>query len=403
MKISKTSIIALLLWLPLVLLGQTGEQLELEKRKKRLQQEIKQISKLLQSEQNEREGLLEDIQVMDGRIDRVEKLIALTNQQNNLITKQINGNLKKIDIARKELGILRKDYAQLLLAAHRQKSKGNRILFILSAQDFWQAYKRLQYTKQYANHRKQQSYKIKQTTEELAQLNKGLLKNKAQKDQLVSENKQLRNSLENDRNKHQALLTSVKANEAKYKNSIAAKTKESERLDKQISALIKAAIAANNKKTGSKSTNRFELTPERLLVANNFKANKGKLPWPVNQGVISQGFGVYADKLYPGIKHNNNGVTITTDKNAEVRAIFDGEVISVEIFKTGQRGIYIRHGDFVTMYFNLAQVSVTKGDRVKAKQTIGKVFDGRGNTGKLKFYVYQNTTKLNPQEWLAGR
>ena len=143
------------------------------------------------------------------------------------------------------------------------------------------------------------------------------------------------------------------------------------------------------------------LTPEAKLVANNFSANKGKLIWPVEKGIKSQGYGVYADKLYPGIKHRNNGVTIATDEGSQARAIFEGEVIAILSVPGGSRGVQIKHGNFISTYYNLSKVYVKKGDKVAAKEAIGAIYTSRfDGTTKLKFYLYQDSNRLNPEEWI---
>ena len=123
--------------------------------------------------------------------------------------------------------------------------------------------------------------------------------------------------------------------------------------------------------------------------------------WPVEKGVKSQGFGVYADKIYPGIKHQNNGVTISTNKGEKARAIFDGEVIDVKTIRTGQKVVLIRHGNFISTYYNLANAYVQKGDIVNARTELGEVYTNRNNgLTKLKFYLYQENKKLNPEDWI---
>ncbi|MFD0795907.1 murein hydrolase activator EnvC family protein [Maribacter chungangensis] len=170
--------------------------------------------------------------------------------------------------------------------------------------------------------------------------------------------------------------------------------------------MIRSAIAASNKKSGvttkaKASTSEFVLTPEATIVANNFSANKGKLIWPVEKGIKSQGFGIYKDPIYPGIKHESNGVIIATDSGAKARAIFEGEVIAILSVPGGNKGVQIKHGNFISTYYNLNQLFVKKGDKVATKQELGTVFTNTANgQTRLKFYLYQNTSKLNPEEWV---
>ena len=200
--------------------------------------------------------------------------------------------------------------------------------------------------------------------------------------------------------------SNCKKNENKFVASIKTKQKEARKLDKQIEKLIRSAIVASNKKAGVKTTTKssstkFVLTPEAKIVANNFTANKGKLVWPVEKGFKSKGFGVYKDAVYPGIKHQNNGVIIATDKDADARAIFEGEVIAVLAVPGGNKGVQIKHGNYISTYYNLSEVYVKKGNKVTAKEAIGKVHTNLvNNKTLLKFYLYRDVSKLNPEEWI---
>ena len=157
--------------------------------------------------------------------------------------------------------------------------------------------------KQYTAHRKAQGEKIAQKTDEILKLNIDLTEQRKAKDALISENTQIKNSLSREINTQKDLLKSIRQNETKYTAAIAEKKKEARKIDREIERLIRSAIASSNKRAGSSSSNTFVLTPEAKMVADNFSSNKGKLIWPVEKGVKSQGFGVYADKVYPGIKH----------------------------------------------------------------------------------------------------
>ncbi|KKM18432.1 hypothetical protein LCGC14_1665790, partial [marine sediment metagenome] len=146
---------------------------------------------------------------------------------------------------------------------------------------------------------------------------------------------------------------------------------------------------------------KFLLTPEAAIVANSFSANKGKMIWPVEKGFKSQGYGVYADAIYPGIKHESNGVVITTDAGAKARAIFRGEVIGILSIPGGNKAVQVKHGNFISTYYNLSTIYVKKGDRVNAKTVLGDIYTNRSNgQTRLKFYLHQNTSKLNPEDWV---
>lgn len=202
------------------------------------------------------------------------------------------------------------------------------------------------------------------------------------------------------------LVNSIRKKEGEYASQIKQKRSQADELDRQIQKLIREAIAESNKKAGAKATGgsatTFALTPEGRLIANNFAANKGSLIWPVERGYKSQGYGQYADPVYPDVKHNNNGVTIATIQGAKARAIFDGEISAIIAIPGGNKAVQVRHGNYITTYYNLSDVYVRKGEKVKAKQSLGAIVTNP-ITGKteMKFFLYKDTVKLNPEQWIA--
>ena len=383
-------------------LAQTSEQKALEAKRERLQKEIKEINRLLFAEKKEKGNVLDQMEALDNRINVRQELIRVTNQQSNLLNRQINVNIRSISKLREDLKILKEDYAQLIRKTYQNKAQNNRLMFLLSADNFFQAFKRLQYMEQYAKHRKKQGEDIQKKTDQLAQLNQELVQQRKSKEQLLAENKRVKASLFDEIQTQKDLLQSIRQNESKYTAAIAKKQREARKIDREIERLIKSAIVSTNRKAGSSSSRtKFVLTPEAKLVATNFSANKGKLIWPVEKGVKSQGYGVYADRLYPGIKHRNNGVTIATDKGSKARAIFEGEVIAVISVPGGSKGVSVKHGNYISTYYNLTNLYVKKGDRVAAKDVLGDVYTSRfDGTTKLKFYLYQDTNRLNPEDWI---
>ncbi len=382
--------------------AQTSEQKALEAKRSRLQQEIKEINRLLFAERKEKGSVLDQMEALDNKINVRQELIRVTNQQSNLLNRQINVNIRNISKLREDLKLLKEDYANLIRKTYQSKSQSNRLMFLLSADNFFQAFKRLQYMQQYAKHRKQQGEDIVKKTDELTQLNQDLVRQRKEKEILLAENTKAKNELSKEIESQRNLLRSIKQNEAKYSAAIAEKQKEARRIDREIENLIKSAIASSNRSSGkSTSSATFALTPEAKLVADNFSANKGRLIWPVEKGIKSQGYGEYADKLYPGIKHRNNGVTITTDKGSKARAIFEGEVIAIISVPGGGKGVTLKHGNYISTYYNLSTLYVKKGDKVAAKEVLGEINTNRlDGTTKLKFYLYRDSNRLNPEDWI---
>jgi len=292
----------------------------------------------------------------------------------------------------------------MIQKSYQNKSQQSRLMFLLSSENFFQAFKRMQYMKQYTQYRKEQGEQIMVKTDELTQLNVDLTNQRKEKDRLIATNNRAKAQLMKEMKSQKELLGSIRQNESKYAQAIQKKKREARKIDQQIEKLIRNAIAASNKKAGAgkvtkASSNKFILTPEATLLANNFSANKGKLIWPVEKGIKSQGFGIYKDAVYPGIKHQSNGVIITTDEGAMARAIFEGEVIAILSVPGGNKGVQIKHGNYISTYYNLSDLYVKKGDKVAIKAALGKIYTNRFNgQTRLKFYLYQDTSRLNPEE-----
>ncbi|MEM1258326.1 MAG: peptidoglycan DD-metalloendopeptidase family protein [Bacteroidota bacterium] len=381
--------------------AQTSEQRALEAKRAQIQKEIREMNRLLSQEKTEKGNVLEQMEVLDQKINMRQELIRVTNRQSNLLNRQINANVRKISKLREDLELLKEDYAKLIVNSYQQRSNQNRLMFLLSSDDFFQAFKRLQYLKQYTEFRKKQGEDIQLKTAELTTLNKDLVDQRKVKEGLLAENRKVKSQLSKEIDSQKDLLKTIRANESKYAAAIQAKRKEARRIDQEIERLIRSAITSSNKRSGKSGTRSFSLTPEARALASSFTANKGRLIWPVEKGVKSQGFGVYADKIYPGIKHQNNGVTISTNQGEKARAIFDGEVIDVKTTRTGQKAIFVRHGNYISTYYNLASSYVERGDKVSAREELGEVHTNKTNgLTKLKFYLYQDTKKLNPEEWI---
>lgn len=383
--------------------AQTNEQKVLEAKRERLQNEIREINRLLFAEKRQRGTVLDQMEALDKKINVRQQLIQVTNQESNLLNRKINANIRNIAKLKDDLQTLKEEYGTMIRKSYQNRAQQNRLMFLLSAENFFQAFKRLQYMKQYADYRREQGEKILEKTDELTRLNKDLTEERKVKEVLLAQNRKAKNQLMREIKAQKELLGSIRKNESKYAAAIENKQREARKIDKQIEKLIRSAIAASNKRAGKTGTgiNKFVLTPEATIVANNFSANKGKLIWPVEKGIKSQGFGIYKDAVYPGIKHQSNGVIITTEQGAKARAIFEGEVIAILSVPGGNKGVQIKHGNFISTYYNLSDLFVQKGDKVAAKTELGTVYTNRSNgQTRLKFYLYKDTSKLNPEDWV---
>ena len=401
MAFSRALFIGIFLFLSLQLSAQSDKREELEQRRIELQQEIKRINSLRSTNLKKEKSILTEVEDLDQQIRSTEKLIRVTNQQANLLTREINSNQNKIGNLRKELEKLKEDYAKMIRKSYKSKSQQSRIMFLLSAESFLQAYKRLQYMKQYANYRQQQGEEIKTKTVQLQKLNEGLAEQKKAKDKLIVENRKTRTQLAQNKKDQQGLISSIRKKESQFAAQLRKKQQEINSIDKAIEKIIADAIAANNKASGSSSRSVFELTPEAKALAADFAANKGKLPWPVKSGVVSMHFGTQPHPVVKSISINSNGVRIDTDKDGKAKAIFSGVVSEVQAVKGANKAVMVRHGDYISIYNNLEKIFVRKGDEVSIGQELGEVATSP-TSGKttLHFLLYQNSTKLNPEQWI---
>jgi septal ring factor EnvC (AmiA/AmiB activator) len=372
----------------------------LEAQKKRLQQEIVQINALIKTSAKKRANVLTQVETVQLKMDRQDALIRLTNRQINRLNQEININLRNIEKLRTELTSLKKDYAEMVVSARKNKSSQNRLMFLLSSESFWQAYKRMAYMKQYAAYRKQQGEQIAAKTKALQQYTTDLVAQRKDKKQLIEQNRKAQKELDSIKKRQNTLVLELKKRERNYAAQIKKKQKQQEEIDKEITRLIREAIAASNKKAGTKTTT-FVLTPEAKALAASFVSNKGRLPWPVEKGIVTQRFGTQRHPVVRTTTIKSNGVTLSVPAGATARSVFEGKVLNIVQFKGSNPIVLVQHGNYITSYKNLSKVYVKKGDRVTAKQAIGQIFTNK-DTGKttLQFSLFYNTTPQNPALWL---
>lgn len=377
------------------------KQKELEAQRLRLKKEIKQINSILFNNIKTRKSALTQVEDLQVKLNVRLELIKVTNEQANLLTTRISINERNISTNRLELRNLKDEYANLIQKSYESKSLQNRLMFLFSSESFLQAYKRVQYLKQYASYRRKQGKAIANKTKLLQELNRILNNEKAEKILLIEENRLVQQQIEKDAQDQKSLIKTLERKQTSLASQISKKEKQQKAIDREINRLIREAIAASNKALGKKRKKTFQLTPEAKLIADNFKANKGRLPWPLEKGVVVQGFGRQRHPVVKTTTIQSNGVILATEPLAQVRAVFEGEVMSVIVIKGSNPSVLIRHGNFITLYTNLAKLYVTKGEKVNAKQAIGEIFTNQ-QTGKTQFQfgIFNNVNALNPKEWV---
>jgi septal ring factor EnvC (AmiA/AmiB activator) len=367
-----------------VIWGQESQQEKLEKRKAEIQQEILDNEKMLQSVKKKEKSAVTVVILQSNKIKLKEKLIHTTEKQTKILGNDMYINQMKINKLNRELVILKEDYAKMIVKSYKSRSEQSRAMFLLSSENFLQAYKRAQYMKQYTSYRKMQGEEIKSKTEELVGYNEKLNIQKAAKKKLIAENNKEKLSLEKEKRQQEKLVKAIKKDKKKIVTEIKRKQQESRAIDRQIDRLIREAIAEANRKAASENakanpnapvaaytSSRIVLTAESKILADNFRANRGKLPWPVEKGFVSLGYGDQPHPVYPSLVIHNSGVEITTDQGSTARAVFGGEVTSVIVLSPVNKAVVVQHGDCFTVYQNLSSVFVSKGDKVKIKQSLG--------------------------------
>lgn len=400
--------------------SQPPTQEQLEERKAKIQLEIQEKEQLLKSVKTKEKSVLTQMSIQKEKIGLKEKLIKTTEKQTKMLNNDIYINQVKINQLNKDLDQLRKDYAAMILKSYKSRSEQSRAMFLLSSENFLQAYKRAQYMKQYASYRKMQGQEIEGKARQLVGYTNKIVVQKTEKEKLIKENVKEKDELEKEKQEQQKIATQIQKEKGKLITEIKNKQKETKKIDDQIKKLIRAAIIAANKKTAAanaksnpkttaaektriESSDKIVLTPEGKIVSDNFKANKGRLPWPVEKGAISTPYGESPHPVFKQLKVYNSGIEISTENGGTARAVFSGEVAQIQQITPTKKAVLIKHGDFFTIYQNLSTVNVKVGDKVSAKETLGKIrTDAEGQT-ILKFMVSQNSVYFNPTSWLSGR
>ena len=371
---------------------------DLENKRIQLKKEIKEINGLLIDNTKQAKMAYGDLENISIKINRNQDLIKINNQQINLLTSTIVKNERKVNQLKKDVDKAKNDYSKMIYNSYKSRLRESRLMFLLSSENFLQALKRTQYMNQYSENRRSYANKIESNIEKIKLINDTIIKNIESKESLLAENKLEEKKLSQEKNKQTKLINGLKRKEKNYKNDIDKKQKLSNQLNKEIEKLIKEAIKESNKNS---TKNVFTLTPEAKLTAKNFLSNKGNLPWPVERGVIIQRFGLQPHPVVRTTKIQSNGIVIATTKNASVRSVFNGVVLSVLKFKSSNLTVLIQHGNYITAYKNLASVFVEKGQKVSSLESIGITLDNDETKTTLQFSIFENTKALDPYLWIA--
>lgn len=372
----------------------------LERKKKRLKSDIAYKNSLLQKNDKAQRSTLNQLILLQDKIAKRVELIATINNEVKFLNSEIERNEELIASMERDVETLKVEYAKMIQFAYRNRSSYDKIMYVFASSDFNQAYKRLSYLQQYAEFRKKQTEDIKRLEGILLDKNAQLLVERSDKELLLQNEDKERYTLAEEKSQQQEIYASLQSREEELKKEIKAKQKERQQMQLAIERIIAEKIRLARKKNESKS-GEWSLTPEAKALANSFTASKGQLPWPVEKGTITDKYGIHSHAVLKSIKINNHGVGISTDSGATARTVYEGEVLSIILLPGSGKVVMVAHGDYLTVYGNLKEVYVSKGDQVKVKQIIGEIVTIDGKT-ELQFEIRKGVeaTTLNPSLWL---
>jgi murein hydrolase activator len=395
---------------------------ELKRRKDALTREIEDLKRSQSKIAKNKRLSLKQINVLNTQIRLREEKIKTINSEVKLLNNQISESTNTVRSLQAQLDKLKKEYAGMVLFAFRNQSAYGKLMFIFASENFNQAYKRLKYLQQFGDYRKKQAGYIQETQKELGMKIVELDQNKRQKSNLLHSQENEKVTLGKEKSQQAVELSKLTKQERQVRQEVSRKQKEVAQLNRSINAAIKREIAEARRreeaaraaaaakaaregtatpaaKPASKGVSILSATPEAAKLSSDFLSNRGRLPWPVAQGQIVSRYGT---NKYGNVTVDNNGVDIKTAEGASVRAIFSGDVSTVQNLN-GQYFVLIRHGEYFTVYSNLRSVSVSRGDKVSVKQSIGTVItDPVDGTTQLHLEIWKGSSPTNPESWLAN-
>ena len=373
-------------------------QKKLEAQKISLKKEISQINILIADSKKRSKNLANDLEDLQLKISARDKLININNSQLNNLTNIINNQNDRIADLEIDLVNLKSEYEKIIYNSYKKRSTQMKLMFLFASENVNQAFKRFQYFKQYSKYRKKQADRIVQVQNQIEDTVDSLVIRKNQKQKIIEENEAIKQLLSKEKKQQDDLFDSLLKSQNNYAAQINEKEKQAKLIDNEIEKLIRLAITESNK---NKNSTNFALTPEGRIVSSNFQANRGRLPWPVKEGVIVRRFGTQPHPIVRTTTINSNGISIATSPNSLAYSVFDGEVLSVYGFSGGNPGVLIRHGKYISNYQNLSSIFVKKGDKINANDEIGIVFTNE-SSGKtiLKFNIFNELKPENPTIWL---
>ncbi len=374
--------------------GQKTKQ-ELEKERTRNQRKIQETRKILKEVSTKKTSSLGQLSVYGEQIKRQDALISTLNLEIKFLDAEIEENELISQSLKKDLEELKEEYARMVYAASKSANHFNKLMYIFSAKDFNQFRRRIKYMEQYTDARKAQVKEIEYVQSEIHAQTQILLASKREKEDLVDTEKLEQEEIKRLKKKQNSLITDLSKKERELKKELAKRKKDDQKLAKMIKDLIAKEVVKG------KST--IPLTPEAAELAASFERNKSKLPWPVNSGFVSQKFGKNPHPVLRGVYTENDGVDIQTNQLEKVRSVFEGTVLTVAVIPGNNNAVMVRHGDYISVYAGIKNVTVQKGQKVNTKDHLGEVYTDKNGVSTFQFQIWKGFTKLDPENWLFNR
>jgi septal ring factor EnvC (AmiA/AmiB activator) len=399
------ALLACLLFMPLLVNGQEDRS-RLEQDKKKLEQDIEYTNKLLDQTRQVRKSSLNELIILNNQIRQRESLISNINQEISFFDRQIASNNDSIKKLSKSLDKLKSEYARMIYYAFKNRSIYDRLMFIFSAEDFNQAYRRLKYFQQYSAYRKAQVKLIQDTQQELDSKIREYETQIQEREGLVAELESEREALTREKENKNRNVVQLSKREKELKNELDEKQKAAARLEQAIKDIIaeeiRLAEERAKRESSMKKADDMALTPVEYELSANFANNKGKLPWPSARGIVSGTYGEHPHPVLKYVKVKNNGINILTTEGEKARSVFEGKVTRIMSVPNYNTVVIIRHGEYLTVYSNLSEVYVKTGDQVATMQEIGKIYtDPADSKTELHFEIWKSKTLQNPEYWLV--
>ncbi|MBN1197785.1 MAG: peptidoglycan DD-metalloendopeptidase family protein [Bacteroidales bacterium] len=379
--------------------GQTNRD-QLNQDRQKLESEIEYTTKLLDQTKKSKETSLHDLQLLNSRIKKRESLITTISKEIDEVSRKIREDQRLIDRRSRELNELKEEYARMIYYAYKLTKGQNRLLFVFSARDFNQAYQRLKYYQQYSAYRRKQADRIREAQVALSRQMNAFELTRAEKLKLAESEAQEKSKLDKEKQQKDRTVQDLSKKEKQLLATLRANQKALQKLQQEIERILaeEARVRASGKPVDA------GVKAAEMRLSSNFAANRGRLPWPTDQGVVTSTFGEHPHPVLKYVKVNNNGIDIMTSQNASVKAVFNGVVSKVLSIPNLNKVVMLRHGDYLTVYSNLDEVTVTGGQTVVTGQVIGKAhYNREEGKSEINFQVWQAKTIMDPQDWLSNR